>query len=335
LAYNGELSNNDFLVKQTHLQNSHLELNKYFHDKNSWLREDIEERAEYLAEIALQIWSYFGDELAVSPQSSNLTGSSPKLLKIFGQEYSVKTWRDVLEITLNAIIDVEPDRFKDIMQQFPRFVGWDEKDFRGTRKLQNGAFVEVNLSAKDINTFCLKAIETAELSVEEWRIETAETQLIETSTKSKHKWNEQLFLSELESHYDASQTNIIKEILSWSKANALQVWWGEGNSNYGSFVPTLLHKGEKYQLFSVFMSLTKKQIGIEIYFQWYLGKPPFNSEEKRLELLGQINLIEEVSIAVDKITKRPSIPLSKLGKESSLHNFLNAFDWFVQAARAL
>lgn len=97
----------------------------------------------------------------------------------------------------------------------------------------------------------------------------------------------------------------------------------------------MLHKGEKHQLSSVFTSLTKNQIGIEIYFQWYLGKPPFGSEEKTLELLSQINLIEEVSIPVDKITKRPSIPLSKLEKESSLQNFLKAFDWFVQAVRAL
>lgn len=171
-AYNSELSNDDFLAKRTHFQNSHLELNKYFHDKNSWCREDIEERAAYLAEIALQIWSYFGDELAPSSQSSSLTGSIPKLLHIFGQEYSVKSWRDVLEFTLNTIIDVEPDRFQDIMQQFPRFVGWDEKDFRGNRKLQNGAFIEVNLSAKDIYAFCLKAIETAELSIEEWHVDT-------------------------------------------------------------------------------------------------------------------------------------------------------------------
>jgi hypothetical protein len=83
------------------------------------------------------------------------------------------------------------------------------------------------------------------------------------------------------------------------------------------------------------MSITKKQIGVEIYFQWYSGKPPFDSEEKRLELLSQINLIEGVSIPIDKITKRPSIPLSKLEKELNLQNFLNTFDGFVQAVRAL
>ncbi|MDB9540214.1 DUF262 domain-containing protein [Anabaenopsis arnoldii] len=171
-AYNGELSNDDFPKKQTHFQKSHLELNKYFHNKKSWCRKDIEKRGEYLAEIALQIWSYFGDESKPSHQSrssrkSRSSRTTPKLLHIFEQEYPVKSWRDVLEITLNKIIDREPDRFRDIIEQFPRFVGWDEKKFRGYRKLDNGAFCEVNLSANDIRAFCQKAIETAEIS-EEW-----------------------------------------------------------------------------------------------------------------------------------------------------------------------
>jgi hypothetical protein len=87
-------------------------------------------------------------------------------------------------------------------------------------------------------------------------------------------------------NYDAGQINIAREILDWAKANVTYIWWGEGSPDYGSFVPTLLLYGAKYQLFSVFMSLTKYQMGIEIYFQWYLGKPPFDSEAKRLELLS-------------------------------------------------
>ncbi len=174
-AYNPELSNNTFEQKKEHFENSHLELNKYFQSRTSRRREAIEERADYLADIALQIWSYFGDESARPSQSSSLTGTIPKSLYFFGKEYVVRSWRDVAETTLNTIADLEPDYFKEIMQQFPRFVGWDEKDFRNTRQLRNGAFIEVNLSAQDIFTFCMKAIETAELSTEEWRVETQES----------------------------------------------------------------------------------------------------------------------------------------------------------------
>jgi hypothetical protein len=90
------------------------------------------QRPYSFANIILQIWSYFGDESVQLSQSSSLTGTTPKQIRLFGQEHSVKSWRDVLETTLNVLSDLEPDKFKDIMQQFPHFIGWDEKDFRST-----------------------------------------------------------------------------------------------------------------------------------------------------------------------------------------------------------
>jgi hypothetical protein len=71
-----------------------------------------------------------------------------------------------------VIADLDADKFNDVMEQFPRFISRDEKDFRDTRKLENGVFVNVNLSARDINAFCIKAIETAEIYLEDWQIET-------------------------------------------------------------------------------------------------------------------------------------------------------------------
>lgn len=178
-GYNPDLSNSTFEVKKKHFQDSHLELNKYFQTKELWTREDIEERAGYLADIALQIWSYFGDSSTQSAQLSSTKnspkGKIPKMVYLFEQEYSVKSWRDVLEITLNTIADLEPEYFQEIMQQFPRFVSRDEKKFRHTRKLRNGVFIEINLSAQDIYAICQKAIEIAGLSAEEWRVETQES----------------------------------------------------------------------------------------------------------------------------------------------------------------
>jgi len=174
-AYNSELSNSDFLSKRTEFQKSHLELNRYFVEQNTWKRENIEFRAEYLADLIVNIWKYFGDESVQNIQPSSLKGSIPKLLYIFGQEHSVKSWRDVLEITLNAIADLEPEKFKEIMEQFPRLLGWDEKNFRSTRKLKNGAFVETNFSAKDISSLCHRSIETAGLSIQDWYVETVKS----------------------------------------------------------------------------------------------------------------------------------------------------------------
>jgi uncharacterized protein with ParB-like and HNH nuclease domain len=122
--------------------------------------------------IVIQIWSYFGDESPEPSKFDNLTGSTPKLLRILDEEYDVESWRDVLETTLNVIYDMEAERFQDIMYLFPNFVGLDEKDFRSTRKLKNGAFIEVHLNVKTIYSFCMKALEIAELSAEDWYVET-------------------------------------------------------------------------------------------------------------------------------------------------------------------
>jgi uncharacterized protein with ParB-like and HNH nuclease domain len=175
-AYNSELHNADFVVKCTEYKKSHLELNKYFFDKSSWKREDIEARSAVLSEIILTIWPYFGDESIRNPKLERLKvkGSHPRLVRIFGEEFSTKSWRDVLEKTMNTIAKLEPDKFKEIVEQFPRFIGWEQQDFRSTRKLENGAFIEVNLSAKDIHKFCVKAIETIDLDTGDWYVETNE-----------------------------------------------------------------------------------------------------------------------------------------------------------------
>lgn len=169
-AYNPELSNDDFGSKQSRLSNSHLEINKYFKDKFSWKKEDIEERSEHLAKIVLSIWPYFGDETTTERDEGDVTGTTPKELLILGQRFSVQTWRDVLENTMNTIAELEPDKFEQIMQQFPRFVGRDKNKFRAVRKLKNGTFIEVNMSAKSIQSLCFQALEAIELTTDEWSV---------------------------------------------------------------------------------------------------------------------------------------------------------------------
>jgi uncharacterized protein with ParB-like and HNH nuclease domain len=176
-GYNSEFSNNPFPEKKRGnkgnpgLNDSHLELNKYFQSMNSWQREDIEKRTEVLADRALEIWPYFGDESVKVSENRGVTGTIPKMLHFLGNEYPVKSWRDVLETTLNSLSEYEADRFQDVILQFPRLLGWDEKNFRETRQLKNGVFIEVSLSAKDINTFCQKVFEIMDISADEWSVE--------------------------------------------------------------------------------------------------------------------------------------------------------------------
>lgn len=50
------------------------------------------------------------------------------------------------------------------------WLGRDPKKFRAIRQLKNGAYIEVNLSAQSIQRFCVQAIETIELTTDDWKV---------------------------------------------------------------------------------------------------------------------------------------------------------------------
>jgi hypothetical protein len=171
-GFNSELSNDSFEVKRRgFLNQSHLELNRYFQKIEQWKQEDIERRSEYLAEIALQIWPYFGDEQLVE-RTSGVKGRTPKSLSVLGQQIQVDSWRDVLEQTMNTIAELEPELFELIVQEFPAFVSYNKERFRDTRQLSNGAYIEVSLSAEEVKRRCLRVLWAVELSSEDWDVET-------------------------------------------------------------------------------------------------------------------------------------------------------------------
>lgn len=171
-AYNAELSNSDFTNKKQIYSDSHLEINKYFSPLSSWTRAEIGKRADELAKQALGIWSYFGQENTPPKDLKEVTGTTPTGLNILGQHFQVESWRDCLEQTLNTIADLEPEKFEVIAHNFSRYLSKDKTKFRATRQLQNGYFIEVNLSAQNIQQLCYQAMETIELSSEEWSVAT-------------------------------------------------------------------------------------------------------------------------------------------------------------------
>ncbi len=61
-GYNPELSNADFENKKSIYKNSHLELNAYFNDVETWRESDITLRGEVLSNTCLEIWAYFGKQ---------------------------------------------------------------------------------------------------------------------------------------------------------------------------------------------------------------------------------------------------------------------------------
>jgi hypothetical protein len=93
-------------------------------------------------------------------------------------------------------------------------------------------------------------------------------------------------------------------------------------------VPILLHNDRDHQLFAVWTYGT-----VEIYFKYYQNKPPFNSEQKRSELLAKLNMIPGLSLPSDCINRRPGISLSALNNPKALEAFFETYEWFINEIR--
>ncbi|MFQ3537115.1 MAG: DUF262 domain-containing protein [Aggregatilineales bacterium] len=172
-GYNKELSNAPYPDKCKYFANSGFELNRYFQDVPTWRRQDIEARGEHLADLALKIWPYFGDKQTniITPQ--DVTRKSPRRVTILGRTYVVKFWRDVLVKVMNTLAEIDPEGFELAAQEYPALIGRDPNRFRDRRQLENGLYVQVNLSAEAIDRFCTNMIESVGLSSDDWRVELA------------------------------------------------------------------------------------------------------------------------------------------------------------------
>jgi Protein of unknown function (DUF1524) len=173
-GYNAPLSNDEYCRKREILANSHLVLNRYFEAVTKWDDQSIRARAEVLADKALKVWSYFGKEQGqLDSLPRGVTGTTPTSLVIRGQRFSVSTWREVAQITLETSYETDSERFEQMLAQIPRFVGNDPSRFRSGRQLANGLFMETNLSAAEIHRLCIQVAELSGMSSEDWRVEYA------------------------------------------------------------------------------------------------------------------------------------------------------------------
>jgi hypothetical protein len=159
--------------------------------------------------------------------------------------------------------------------------------------------------------------------------QTAQAQGRKSGQRSKKRqWDESTFFRELEERNGIESARVARSILDWAQPRMTRIWWGKGSRN-GSFVSVLNHGDRDHQLFAVWTSGT-----VEIYFYWYQYKAPFNSEEKRLELLSRFNAIPGISFPESVVTKRPNVPLANLQDEATRRQFLKVFDWMIQEITA-
>jgi hypothetical protein len=118
-------------------------------------------------------------------------------------------------------------------------------------------------------------------------------------------------------------------IYDWAKSRKIRITWGKG-SQTGSFVPVLDYQDNSYPLFAVYTYGS-----LEVYFQWYQYRPPFDAEEKRLEMLDKLNAIDGIDIPAQAISRRPNIALAVLQDKAACEQLLAVFDWYIEEVKKL
>lgn len=154
--------------------------------------------------------------------------------------------------------------------------------------------------------------------------QTSNAQSVKGRQKStEENWSEETFFAELTKLKGTIEAEIAKKILEWIKTKVNTIWYGVGRR--GSLVP--INKSKDRESYRFCFALWTDG-NVEIYFQHMKTRPPFDSEEKRFELLNKLNQIKGVNIASEKISARPSFPISTLTETTELNKFIDAFNWY-------
>lgn len=271
--------------------------------------------------------------------------------KVIGQllEYGANLWEMTYDELDNAILEKERNHLTELVKNSAHFPDWDEQRFRATvaSSLASGSFMliivvdeindELDRIVQFMNACSSTDLEFAAHEIHRFQKENAEflgqrffgtarTASNSTINNQVRHWNEQTFFAELIRRNRETVRAIARRILSWAGKD-IQVWCGKGRAT-GSFVPCIIHNERCNQLFAVYTYGS-----VEIYFQHLAVEPPFNREEKRIELLDKLNQIQGVDIQSSMIRRRPSIPIQIFSTNEKIEQFLAVFSWVVDEIR--
>lgn len=152
--------------------------------------------------------------------------------------------------------------------------------------------------------------------------QTTEAEQRKSGSVRGEEWTEDRFFDVLKEKGN-TELAVGQAIYKWCREKAPKIWWGHG-VQYGSFVPEFDSGGISYQPFVVW---TNGFVGI--YFQFFRRKPPFESEQKRLELLSMLNSFLPKKLPPEVINKQPGISFTDIAKDNGA-GFLKVFDWFLE-----
>jgi hypothetical protein len=175
---NPAILNADFDTKKAwYALDNHL-LNSSMKSIRLWRRFQIDQRSGVLAAFCRKIWPYEVPASVQEPPKDLVApgmryGDIPKSAKpvkviILGTEYPVKYWYQVLEATVHALYDAEPQKFERIVREWPGYFSTDESAYKSvvgpyTFKSRFGRY--------QIRDMCIIMMRLIGLSEEAWVLE--------------------------------------------------------------------------------------------------------------------------------------------------------------------
>ena len=167
-GYNSELSNKSFKVKKERYKDSNIKICREIAKYDNWREIEIKNRAEKLFEKAKKFWKVpqgyddkniddleYGKNYLLG-SDINITRKKPSKLIILENEYSVKSWKELLEKLCIELYEIEPQLLKELIYN-PSFKG-KEKDIVAQNKeklrvpleIDEDLYIESNLNSNAI-----------------------------------------------------------------------------------------------------------------------------------------------------------------------------------------
>lgn len=174
-GYNAKYSNKSFELKKTMnngFLDSKLSLNKYVAKQNFWNREQIEQRAKILFDVAIKIWPMVktdykpikdNEDFYTLSDEESFTNKKIQSYVFFGDEIRVKQWTDFYEDVIDKLYELDHGIMQKIVTHNfqdsymgKRFTSMKNL-LRNAHKVDENIYIEKNLNT-DAKLDTLRAI---------------------------------------------------------------------------------------------------------------------------------------------------------------------------------
>ena len=165
--WNAQLSNAIYETKRQKLADHALLLNQTYFGEMApavWNGQSIRSRAQWLTDEITKIWPQLGETAAG-------WNEKPKAVVVLDEVYPVSSWRDVLRQTAEMAVQWCGDKFEEqVVADLPVYFG--RKPFsHASHQLNNGWWVNINLSADSIKQLCSNIIQAIGIPEDEYDVE--------------------------------------------------------------------------------------------------------------------------------------------------------------------